>query len=198
MESNSLHTDKTLFALVAAGDSSAYRILFERYYDRLRFNAMKFLKSTYWAEEIVQEVFLWVWDNRNTLVEIDHPGAWLYRIVSNKCFDRSRKQELEIRVLYAIQVAAEKQPTTEQQHAYDLKVLQQLIAAAVANLSPQQRLIYTLKEKEGLSYKEIGAQLGISPHTVHNHLNRAYQAVRNYLLEHGDYLVLLCYLISLI
>ena len=61
------------------------------------------------------------------------------------------------------------------------------IADVVNSLPEQQRLVYKLQQEEELSYKEIGERLGISPNTVRNHLVRAFAAIRQHLIDHGEF-----------
>ena len=195
MKDNELHNYNLLFNRIAAGDADAYHSLFKLCYDQLRFNAVKLLKSDYWADEIVQELFLHIWDHRSTLVTIENPAGWLFRVVSNKCFDRTRRQQLELRVQYALQLTSRDQEISLQQNGYDLDLLRKLIREAVDRLPDQQRAVYALKQEEGLSYKEIAERLSISPNTVRNHLNRASQFVRDYIRSNGAFSMLLLYLI---
>lgn len=183
-----------MFARIAGEDAVAFTGIFDLYFDRLRYNALKFLKSEFWAEEVAQEVFLQLWDDRNKLPEVENPSAWLYRIVSNKCINLLRRNELELRVQNAIHQSV-LQEQFRQSSAYDYALVHKLVTEAVAQLPPQQRRAYLLKTEEGLSYKEIAEQLGISPNTVHNHLARSVQSVRNYLIEHGDFSILLYFLL---
>lgn len=194
LENNILYTDRSLFARIAEEDAGAYQAVFDLYYDRLRYNALKFLKSEFWAEEVAQEVFLQLWDERKKLPEVDNPAAWLYRIVSNRCLNLLRRQERELRAQYTIQLSAHS-ASSYQQSSYDLEVVRKLIKEAVDALPEQQRRVYQLRQEEGYSYKEIAALLEISPNTVHNHLARSVQSVRNYLLANGDFSFLLLFLL---
>ncbi|QEC43465.1 RNA polymerase sigma factor [Pseudobacter ginsenosidimutans] len=184
--SNNPYYDKELFKRIAEEDASAYQTVFELYYDKLHFNALKFLKSEFWAEEIVQEVFLELWDDRKKLVEIESPAAWMYRMVSNKCFNLLRRQEREMRIQYYIQLS-KKTANDCQQNGYDFNLIRRLVLEAISKLPDQQRRIFLLRQEDGLSYKEIAQHLGISPNTVHTHLARSIQSVRNYLLVHGNF-----------
>lgn len=196
MSSSSFNSEKELFQRISLSDAAAFHELFQQHYHTLRFNAFKLLKSEYWAEEVAQEVFVQLWDNRNDLAEIENPVAWLYRITSNRCFDRIRKQEIELRTQYAINQARRSIEPSVQENNHDISFLQQLIKEAVNQLPEQQRSVYIMQQEEELSYKEMAEKLGISRHTVRNHLIRAFQAIRKYIQSQGDFLLLLyclCY-----
>ncbi len=106
MEGNVLYNEKELFSQIARGDVSAYTIIFDNYFDRLRWRALKLLKSEFWAEEIVQDVFMTLWNNRENLIDIDTPSSYLFTMTSNRCFDRIRRQKLEIEMQYVVSCTA--------------------------------------------------------------------------------------------
>lgn len=194
MGNNDIHTDKTLFQTIAQGDAAAYTILFGRYFEQLRWRALKLLKSDVWAEEIVEEVFLQLWINRESLSAVEIPHAYLYKLTNNRCFDRIRRQRLEVEMQYAVSQAlhGEAPPAVDAQ--YDLANLEKLIREAVEQLPPQRKLIYRLQQEEGLSYQEIADQLGLSRNTVRNQVSRTLQAIRNYLQQKGvAFLILFSY-----
>ena len=192
--SNNPHHDKELFKRIAEEDAFAFQAVFDLYYVKLHFNALKFLKSEFMAEEITQEVFLELWDHRKNLVEIENPAAWMYRMVSNKCINLLKRQEREMRIQYSIHLSGQA-ANTYQQNGYDLNLIRKLVQEAISNLPEQQRRIYILRQEEGLSYKEIASMLGISPNTVHTHLARSIQSVRSYLLVHGNFSFLIFFII---
>jgi RNA polymerase sigma-70 factor (ECF subfamily) len=193
LENFSLYQDKQLFARIATDDSIAFRQLFDKYFHPLRLNALKLLKSEFWAEEVTQEALLQVWESRHTLSTIENPAAWLYRIVGNKCIDRMRRQQIELRAQYVINSISNDKQHARETEKYDYNRLRRLISEAVNSLPEQQKLVYTLQQEEELSYKEIAGRLGISPHTVRNHLVRAFNAIRNHLLDNADFVTLLLF-----
>jgi RNA polymerase sigma-70 factor (ECF subfamily) len=167
--------------------------LFDKYFHLLRLNALKLLKSEFWAEEVTQEALLQVWESRHTLSTIENPASWLFRIVGNKCIDRMRRQQIELRAQYVINSISNDNQHAGETEKYDYDRLRKLITEAVNNLPEQQKLVYTLQQEEELSYKEIASRLGISPHTVRNHLVRAFNAIRNHLLDNADFVTLLLF-----
>lgn len=180
-----------MFARIEAGDPVAFQQLFAKYYQTLYLNAFKLLKSAFWAEEATQETLLFVWESRTGLAAIEQPAAWLFRIISNKCSNRIRRQAIEVKAQYLITQSAVAHQAVQQQGQYDYTVLRAAIRAAVDQLPEQQRLVYTLQQDKELSYKEIAEQLGISPHTVRNHLIRAFNAIRTHLINQGEFLAAL-------
>ncbi|SHL97365.1 RNA polymerase sigma factor [Chitinophaga sp. CF418] len=190
MKNNNLYQDKEFFARIAKGDALAFRLLYDKYFQVLRFNATKLLKSEYWSEEVTQEALLYIWENRTTLTGIEHPAAWIFRMVANKCLDRMKRQGVELRAQYIINATLYENKNVEQKWQLDYNLLQKLIAEAISRLPEQQRLVYKLQQQEELTYKEIGERLGISPNTVRNHLVRAFAAIRQHLLNHGEFMAL--------
>lgn len=199
MPTNNIQRDRKLFALIAEGNATAFTEVFRLYYDQLRFNALRILKSEYWAEEVVQEAFAQIWTNRATLIDLDAPVPYLFRMVANRCFDRIRKNELDIRLQYSIGLLSSSHNSVIQPHDFDLTVLKKLIKGALEQLSQQQKIIYELQSEELLSYQEIADKLGLSRNTVRNHMAKAIQSVRSYIKQHGSelFFILLTVLIIL-
>lgn len=192
MDSKELYTDDELFRLISEGDGKAFTKLFDRYFEQLKWNAFKLLKSEFWAEEAVQEVFMQIWTGREKLVAVTSPAAYLFRVTANRCFDRIRKQEVEIKIQYLLNNNMIRQEAaSSQQHLYDVNVLERLIREATEQLTPQQKQVFELQRNKELSYQEIADQLGISRNTVRNHMVKALQFIRTYLGQRGEFFLLL-------
>lgn len=195
MNNSDLQDNRQLFGRIAEGDGAAFTTVFHLYYDQLCRNAKRILKSEYGAEEVVQEAFLQLWNNRNTLSALDAPVSYLFRITANRCFDRIRKQELDIRTQYNIRIASSTDASTEQEHGLDLAIIKKLLQEAIDLLPPQQKAVYQLQQQEELSYQEIADRLSLSRNTVRNHMARAIESIRAYLLRHGqEFLVFFLFL----
>jgi RNA polymerase sigma-70 factor (ECF subfamily) len=138
------------------------------------------LKSPTEAEDIVQEVFLSIWQSRAGLDKINDPEAYLFTITHNTIYTHLRKASRNEQLLNAIlYYIAQKQNTTEETVA--AHEAGKLIREAVQQLSPQQRTVFELRKQEGLSYNEIAARMQISQNTVRNHLSIAVKTVRSHL-----------------
>lgn len=98
MEDNTLHDDKLIFQRIARGDAQAFAEFYDGYAVKLALYVSRFLKSDLWAEEIVQDTFVKLWSIRETLGEIEHPAAFVYRMVANRTKDHLRHREHEIKL----------------------------------------------------------------------------------------------------
>lgn len=182
MPVEALHNERTLLDQVAQGDEKAFRAVFDHYRDAIYSFALKVTRRETMAEEIVQDVFIKIWINRGGLPGVRHFGNFLYIIARNHTFNSLRKLAKEKITgefpdqLAEAGVSAE---TTVLQYDYE-KLLQQ----AIAQLPPQQKLVYTLSRQHGLTREEIAAQLQLSPGTVKAHLAQALRSIRLYFKTH--------------
>lgn len=191
MNSNSSQDDKVLFIRIANSDGESFTILFKRYFDQLKWNAVKMLKSEFWAEEIIQDVFMQLWANRERLVDIESPSAYLFRITANRCLDRIRHQNQEIKAQYLLNQALPDEPGNLQQNSYDIRLIETMISEAVQQLPEKGRQVFELQRTGNFSYQEIADQLGISKNTVRNHMVKSLHFIRSYLAEKGEFFLLI-------
>lgn len=154
-------------------DQCAFRILFRHYYTALFQFAVSIVKMRETAEEIVEDVFIKVWDKRKRMTEIANLRLYLYVSVKNHCLNyvtrRGTTTEIDLDQLDV--VCAELVPSPE-----DLLVASELLQKlnkSIHELSPKCRIVYKMVKENGLSYKEVGKILNISPRTVENHIAAA-------------------------
>jgi RNA polymerase sigma-70 factor (family 1) len=194
LEETGINTDKALFERIATGDETAFSILFFRYTARLAPFVTRLLQSERWSEEIVQDVFMRLWQSRQQLAAIDHPSAYLYQMASNRTLDYIKRNAREVKLQYyaARWVAG---PANHPDAEQDLREIENLLKEAVNRLPAQRKKVYQLVREEGLSHAEIAERLQISKHTVRNHVAEALQEIRLYLREHG---VMVIFLLGLV
>jgi RNA polymerase sigma-70 factor (ECF subfamily) len=182
------HTDRDLFRLIALGDEPAFAELFRRYDRRIYPFVLKMIKSPILAEEITQEIFIKIWRHRESLSVIEQPESYILTIAARHTLDQIKKRLNEHKMLKRFS-AGLSSAHNEPEELLLLKDTEELIQRAVDQLPPQQKLVYLLSRKQGLSYEEIGQELKISPNTVRNHLVKALAAIRIW-LEQQDQLPL--------
>lgn len=175
----SLYDEKELLAKIAAGDEQAFKKLFDLYKERFYSVALKMTRSDEVAEDIVQDVFMKIWNKRGRLVDIDNPSSYFFTAVYRRIYHHYRKIALEKKLLQvAPPVKGSVNTTDEMVLAHESN---KLISQAISKLPPQQQLVFKLSKQEGLSRNDVARQLHISPNTVKNHLADALKFIRTFI-----------------
>lgn len=160
---------------LAEGSEQAFRLLFDKYKDKVYAFAFKFTRSVPQSEEIVQEIFLKVWTDRAAMAGIQNFQSWLYTLARNKSFNVLK------RIAYDYSYRKNIDPNPSYGSVEDslvLKQYQQIVSKAVEQLSPRQKDIYRLRREDGLKINEIAEKLNIAPNTVKVHLVNALNHIR--------------------
>lgn len=191
MRGDYLHNEKDLINLVAKGNGPAFSQLFERYQDKVYKTAFFYLKSEAAAEEVVQEVFIKIWQKKQSLQDVTYFTSWLLKLTKHHIIDHLRKIARESAILEKLGQQGQPSDNTTDFRARHYQY-QLLLQQALSNLSPKQKDVYKLVKEQGLSYEEAGEQMGLSPLTVKTHVARALQSIREFLQKHGEiYFILL-------
>lgn len=191
---NNSEQEKILIAGLIQDDESAFCELYALYKNRLMFFAMKFLKSKEFAEDVFQDAFTFVWQNRRFL-NPDSPFApYVYTIVKNRILNLLAGIEKE-QQLKNIILSGSVDVTNDTEDKILDDDLNQLLEKALLNLTSQQRRIFDMSRKEMKSHKEIAEELNISVYTVQQHISASLKVIRSYLVKYSgtyaDLLVLL-------
>lgn len=177
--------DHLLLSQVAEGNEKAFRELFEQYSDSIYGAAFAYTKSSLLAEEIVQEVFLKVWNKKESLPGVqDFPG-YIFIIARNRILNVLRRRVTENHYLRNHSARLIDHGQTPEQE-YIFKESKEILNKAVLQLPPRQRVIYQLIREQGLKLGEAAEQLGLSRNTVRNQLAKAMGAIRSYVRQHAD------------
>ena len=192
-----LPNEKELLSRIAAGDETAFRKIYDRYRRKIYAYALRLTESESIADDIIQDVFMKVWINRQSLENVSNFNAWLHTIARNHIAD-VMKILAKARLSHQQWAQAVPAGSNNVEEAMADKENQQLLHEALNRLSPQQRLIYQLTRHEGSKHAEIAGQLNISRHTVKTHLVHALRSIRNYLQFHSDHVLLLVILLRVI
>lgn len=158
--------------------------LFRLHEQRLYTLALRLTKSDAIAKDIIQEVFLKLWENRDSIHAIQNMEAWLYRLTENRIIDFLRKTAADHRLRQAIWNNL-RQILDEPNQYMAAKEYNEIIQKAIAQLPPQRKLIYQLNKEGGMNYQQIADQLSISRHTVKNQLFNAVQSVRRFITRNA-------------
>lgn len=190
-----LYDDTALFKKVALGDETAFRTLFDRYWDTVYGVALALTKSASMADEMAQDVFVKLWLKRDKLAAVVNFEGYLFMVARNHIFNTFRKKiQLASFTDHLLDYAAGHVAAADTPDKRLLcRELETLVAKAVDQLSPQQRSVYCMSRQQGLSQEEIADALDISRHTVKSHMNKALHLIRNYLRQHATIETLLLF-----
>jgi RNA polymerase sigma-70 factor (family 1) len=179
--------DDSLIGAIRLGNEAVFEEIFRQHYAPLCRYAQSILHDADEAEEMVQTVFLTIWERRETLLITTSLKAYLYRAVHNRCLNRLEQQQTQAnhRLRAATELYADV-PSPNQAVLAD--ELSQHLQRAIETLPDQCRRAFELSRFEELSYKEIAERLGIAIKTVENQIGKALRILRT---ELSDYLPLL-------
>lgn len=168
--------DQILYEEMKAGNQKAFEALFRAYYPFLCHYATRILKDASTAEEIVQELFLKQWENRQQLNINSSVKSYLFRAVKNHCLNHLRHLKVHDEYIKATL----KEQVNEQNEDYEEQYeLLKKIEEAIASMPEKRREIFRLNRQEGLKYHEIAERLSISVKTVETHIGLALKTLRS-------------------
>lgn len=159
-----------LIKLLKNGDMLAFDLIYKKYSRRLYGFVFRFVKQETDTEEIVQEVFIKIWQNHKNIDIYSSFESFLFTIAHNVTVNLLKKRATEqkyVEHIKSLQHIDESYELTDEIH---YKELQHKFQGLLNELSPRQKEIFLLSRDEGLSNKEIAEKLGISVQTVKNHL----------------------------
>ncbi|TDN97254.1 RNA polymerase sigma-70 factor [Sunxiuqinia elliptica] len=164
-------SDQDLTRLLRTGSKDAFRVLFERYGGRLQHFALSYLKSEHDSEELVQDVFLKLWEKREILDCSGNLRSYIFKVAVNSIYDFIRRKNVEQAfVEFAAGNQAEVDSTWDDV-VYNDMVLQ--IGRLMDKMPEQRRRIFKMSREKGMSNEQIAAELSLSKRTVENQLYRA-------------------------
>jgi RNA polymerase sigma-70 factor (family 1) len=167
---------------LAEGSESAFLLLYNGYADSVYSVALMYTKLPSIAEDIVQSVFVKVWENRGEIRNVGKFSSWLFIVARNIILSNFRKENIRKNHLTYLKERLEQGIETPE---YELlkKENRKILKEAVDQLTPQQRTAFLLNREEGLTYEEIGLRMGISINTVKVHLYKGLESIRAYMAK---------------
>lgn len=167
-------SEPELVQAACRGEESAQRVIFERFRDRVYSLAIYSLGDETMAEDILQSVFIKVFQALPAFRFESELGTWIYRIAINECHDQRRRARMNLVTLDSIIGSDAEIDATP---GLDARQLERERAArvqrAILKMSPKLRDVLVLRYVEELSYEEISQVLDLSMGTVASRLNRA-------------------------
>tara|TARA_R110002049_G_scaffold302891_1_gene496419 strand:+ start:365 stop:964 length:600 start_codon:yes stop_codon:yes gene_type:complete len=195
MSNTNVHTEKLLVQQLIEGNSKAFRKLFDTYRNDVYSYGISMLKSKVLAEEVVQDVFLNIWEHRDRLNADLSFKSYVFTITRNLAFNLISKlannRKLKDQIFYKSQKFYS--PIEDKIAEADYDVIKN---KAINLLPPKRKRIFEMSRNEGKSYEEISKELGISISTVKGQMSKALGSIKDFLQKHGDVTLLITLLSS--
>ncbi len=158
------------------GDKDAFKYFFKTYYDRLVAYIMTFTNDKMLSEDIVQQAFINFWDDRQKLDETKSPKNYLYAIVYNRYVDTIKKSKRQEKLMDQIWERALRERIMEDNEVLERRT--QKIRQVLEILPPKCRTIILMNKVQGIKYRDIADQMGISVKTVESQMRIAFTKIR--------------------
>lgn len=171
-----MDTERLLLMNLSHGNTRAFEDLFMLYFPKLKLFLSGFLDTEAEAEDLAQDVFVKLWQSRQSLEKVENLNAYLYRIAKNTLYtylDRSFFPNTisESDLLHI--------PSVEElEELVFAKELEDLIDVTIEKMPPKRKAIFYMSRKQGLSNEEIALQLNLSKRTVETHISAALADLR--------------------
>jgi RNA polymerase sigma-70 factor (family 1) len=165
-----LNTDKELVNDLQSGDTEAFDLIYKKYSGKLYSFGLKYLASTSEAEELVQSVFLKVWENRKTLNKELSFNSYLFTIAYHDICKHFRKKSYQKQFMDET-LRENVQSSNNTEEGLDFKSVLIRVEQILNTLPVKQKLIFKKSRLDGLSTKEIAKELNLSPGTVDNYVS---------------------------
>ena len=173
--------EKEIIIQLKGGDHEAFEWVYKKYWSQVYNFCRLYITSTEDTKEIVQQVFVKIWEVRTFIKEEENFKAFLFIITRNIIFNQSKKKFNED--FYKLSVLNAYSPSdilTEHGIEEEMEVTQlsEYINQLIDTLPPKRKEVFLLSRKSHLSYKEISTQLNISEKTVEHHISKALKYLR--------------------
>ncbi|MBD0286976.1 MAG: sigma-70 family RNA polymerase sigma factor [Flavisolibacter sp.] len=177
--------DNELVIRLREDDVGAFNALYWKYHQAVYANIFKLTKEVEVTQDILQEVFIALWEKRSSIDINQTVSGWLFVVSYNKSISYLKRALKES--VISNEWNEEMQPAEESE--INVREVQlQLLEDALGQLSPQKKKVFELCKLQGKSYEETARELNISKHTVKEYLSAAIANVKEYIKEHPDYI----------
>jgi len=167
-----------LAARIRLGDEQAFELFFRKFNIRLCAFANKFLANPEEAQEVVQDMFLKIWEERHEIDPDDSLKSYVFKIVQNLCINRLRRKKVESKYAEIYKLVYLNHQEFSAHESLLARELETKIVHTIHKLPTECRKVFELSRSEGLRYKEIAETLHISVKTVEAQMSKALRSLR--------------------
>lgn len=183
----------------SATEKASFSEIYRIYFPKLVRFSREYVVSIEDAENIVQDIFMYLWEHRDMLSSLTNLNAFLFTLAKNRCIDFYRHKTLIDKKKESLDSLQERELKLKMEalmqfddNIFTEKEIEQLLNQAIQHLPEKCRQVFILSRMEGLKHEEIATQLDISVHTVQNHI---VAALRKLKVELKEYLPLFIFII---
>lgn len=188
-------SETDLLVCLQRGDQLAFQELYNRYSGKIYRNILRMIKSAEMADDILQVVFIKIWDKRLMIDSDKSFKLYIAQIARNAVYDCFRETARDKVMISKMILLNEASYSHIEQWLYD-KENKAILEEAVDQLPPRRKQIYQLCKLEGHSYDQVSEILGISPSTINDHIVKASKTLREYLIDTRYYMPLILFLLG--
>lgn len=180
MSTTSTYNEKELVVRLIGSDSKAFELIYYHYAERVFHFAMRYLKNKSESEEVIQEVFTKIWENRHNINPELSFNGYLLTTIKNTIFNENRKKMYhQTYVGHVLKYLQSHVKDLQEELTYDN--LMELINSIIDKMPAKRQEIFRLCRTEGMSHKEISKKLGISEKTIEAHMRLAIRDIKTVL-----------------
>ena len=177
MDNRSNIDDSLLAYRIREGDMEAFNCLYDRYKSKIYYFSLRYLGNKIEAEELVQIIFISVWEHRKLIDESLSIKNYLYKSVVNYIYNHFKREAIRNRYIDK-ELQKPKQPDTQIYDQIYYHDLESRLTAVISRLPQRQKMIISLSRLGGLSTVEISKKMCLSVRTVENHIYRALKVLK--------------------
>ncbi|MGN6418655.1 MAG: RNA polymerase sigma factor [Pseudobacter sp.] len=185
MAADPLYDENKLLQDVVNGNETAFRELMNRYWNKMYGNILYHCKKQELAEELTQDLFVAIWQNRDQLPEIQRFDAWLYAIARNLVLGAFRKKVIPLLDTNLFDPYFLDDGLTGVD-LLELKELHTVLTNEIAQLPAQMQRAFTLHRIQGLSHEEVAKEMNISRFSSQTYVARATMLLRAALARYNE------------
>lgn len=174
-----IHNEPLLLRRIAAGDEKAYTEVYEAYHPSLVSCIIRIVKVKQVAEDISNEIFLNLWQNRHNIDAVQSLNAYLSAAARNRGINALKAMARSSAAMNEVQQAFPQKSIDTETHLLSKEYLD-FIKKEIANLPPRAKQVFILCREHGLSYDEVAARLGISRNAVKGHMVASMKRLRTF------------------
>jgi len=167
--------DIELMDRIRSGDETALKLIYKKYWNQLFSSAFNVLHDQHVSEDIIQEIFINLWNKREIIEIRVSLKSYLFASTRYEVYRQVRFSSVREDIFENI---FERMESPSEYGNIEHRELLSQISSIVDNLSEKCKVVYKLSREEQLSHKEIASQLHISPKTVENHISKALHQLR--------------------